>query len=68
MQMLVLSVVRGCNLGEETGHHLNDVAHRHLADLVLRPYIVGISAVTSRQRPCLRERAGLVGCKALDVG
>jgi len=33
--MFVLPVIRGCNLGKESGDHLDNVRDRHFTDLIL---------------------------------
>ena len=48
VDVLVLPVVCARNLGQEARHHLDDVGHRHLANLVLRADVVGVAPTAPR--------------------
>lgn len=45
VQVVVLAVVGGGDFGQQACDHLDDVCDGHLADLVLRPDVGGVSSL-----------------------
>ena len=63
----MLAIVGRRDLGQQAGHHLDDIRDGHFTNLVLRADICRVSSLPPRQRPGLREWAGIVDCEALDM-
>lgn len=64
VQMLVMLIIGGCDLGEETSNHFNNIADGHVADHVLCS--LHNIAVRVRQRRG-QEEARIIASDILNV-
>ena len=64
VEVLVLTIVGRCNLGQQSRHHLDDICHRHGADLIL---LASFLSRSQRMPRSTRSSEDLLACKTLYV-